>query len=371
MAAMGAMGRGKDRISIALLAICSVAFRFEMALLSLLIGLFTAKSLMGFVRYSLVLAIIGSACVLVVVPIDSYFWQKLSWPELSVFYFNAILNKSSEWGVSPWNWYWKVGLPGTMLLAYPFAVAICAVDRPMRYLCLPFLAFTGAMSLLPHKELRFIFHVIPVLNTAAARLLSRATGSPLRLVRWIGRAAIVCILTSTIFVTTSKVYISRGNYPGAVAILDAQRIIDTPVVIHIDESTAMSGISRFLQYRQDWVYTKLQISITVIGLTRLKDYQRTTTKTTPMCSRISQRLEVLVLWGTGWDLIQLDVTWLVGLKKDVSLSHVKFYTDPKSIFTDENRRRIKFHEMLIGFCPKDTYIGEAPWLPFWQSKHGE
>ena len=126
--------------------------------------------------------------------IDSYFWQTpWMWPEGSVFYFNAILGKSVEWGVrisliyqhdhhrrtlmiiflsvnqvSPFHTYFTVFIPKLLVASLPLSIFALIVDERTRMYIAPIIIFVAGFSLLGHKEWRFIVYVVPVFNLCAA-----------------------------------------------------------------------------------------------------------------------------------------------------------------------------------------------------------
>ena len=145
----------------------------------------------------------------------------LTWPEGSVLWFNTVENRSAEWGTSPGHWYLTSALPRSLLLAYPLSFVVskhpplreappsfpkktktkkpkqfapspsvahpsspphlfhyqgAVLERRARpvFVCASF--FVATYSLLPHKELRFIFPTLPLFNACAVRLFNYRMG---------------------------------------------------------------------------------------------------------------------------------------------------------------------------------------------------
>jgi alpha-1,6-mannosyltransferase len=242
------------------------------------------------------------------VPMDSLLWQRLLWPEGEVLYFNTILGKSSDWGTSPWHWYLTSALPKSMLftillvpLAFlriveilvaleqkwrrkasdlppPLSTMSLLFDKQWLQYIVPVIGFIILYSFLGHKEMRFIFPAVPILNMAAAVGMARITQLAFppkeKVASWMAWVAFLCGLLCIVMTFGGNlvfVAVSRWNYPGGDALLqlsESIRVISlnqkvSSLHVHVDVASAMSGVSLFAQRAAqantpgvDWVFDK-------------------------------------------------------------------------------------------------------------------
>ncbi|XP_010933573.1 dol-P-Man:Man(7)GlcNAc(2)-PP-Dol alpha-1,6-mannosyltransferase isoform X2 [Elaeis guineensis] len=192
--------------------------------------------------------------------LDTVMWQRIVWPELEVFWFNSILNRSSEWGTHPFHWYFTSALPRSLLVAYPLCMAGMLLDRRILRYIVPVLSFVLLYSKLPHKELRFVISSVPVFNVSAAITASRIYINRKKNV-W--RELYVMMLGSLLISLGCSIMTfmaSYDNYPGAYALraLHEKGASNCTVEkwVHIDAFTAMNGVSRFSENKYPWRYSK-------------------------------------------------------------------------------------------------------------------
>ncbi|KAI9358933.1 Alg9-like mannosyltransferase family-domain-containing protein [Zopfochytrium polystomum] len=235
--------------------------------------------------------------------VDSYLWQRQDspfWPEFESFKFNIVEGRASEYGVSPIHEYFTALLPRIAPIALPLSLYAAVVDPRARRLVLPAAAFVSVMSLIGHKEWRFVVYAVPLFNSAAAIAATRIyrlargvvsytkttvtttegtkTTTTTTVKRQRGRASLVhralfspLLLTATaaaLVATHVFVQISSTNYPGGVALEQAHRFIKVEYYdddedkvlpyIHWDSYAAQTGATRFGEANrgEGWRYSK-------------------------------------------------------------------------------------------------------------------
>jgi len=298
----------------ALLVMATTIFRCDLLLLLGSLGLSWLFQRQISIPTALKIGILtGIVSLILTVPIDSLLWQRLLWPEGEVFYYNAVLGKSREWGLSPWHWYFTTALPKSMLLTlllvplsifriieflvimekrWRFSISkstnnnrvanICTglpvsaslwVDKQWLPFMLPIFGFVVLYSFLGHKEMRFIFPALPILNLGAAIGLSKLSRFAFQsqldnkdkkvFVSLIARVGFGCGLLCLLLTFSGSllfVSVSKSNYSGGEALRELSSHIQnialpsddvsknlSPVNVHIDVAAAMSGVSLFGQ----------------------------------------------------------------------------------------------------------------------------
>lgn len=252
--------RGQHIIFLLCSGAAIIIFRAELVLylgLILLVELhqrrLTVKKLLLFGIPMAVVLVGATVCI------DSCFWQRLIWPEAEVLWYNTILNKSSHWGTQPFLWYFYSALPRCLLFSL-FLVPVGWMIAPQtRILLAPPLLFVLLYSVLPHKELRFIIYVIPVLNVAAACAINKLMNNrhKSKILSLVALTTVLHLL-GNIIATCFFLYISHHNYPGGVAIMNIHnaKLSSQDIRLHIDVASAQTGVSRFTQMYPNWQYSK-------------------------------------------------------------------------------------------------------------------
>ncbi|XP_054710210.1 dol-P-Man:Man(7)GlcNAc(2)-PP-Dol alpha-1,6-mannosyltransferase-like isoform X2 [Uloborus diversus] len=251
-----------QRMFIVASAAVVVVFRAELSILLGLIAL--GEVISGRLKILTVIGVgipAGLWMLGLTVTVDSFFWMRPVWPEGEVLWFNIFLNKSSEWGTSPWAWYFYSALPRALLTSIFFIPFAFAMDSRVRVILYPVFGFILVYSFLPHKELRFIIYTIPLLNAAAARTCAQIWNNRLKSTFHGVLVHFTCLhFALNICATLLILTISYHNYAGGYAIAKLHSIesADKDVNVHIDVYCAQTGVSRFTEINPRWRYNKTE-----------------------------------------------------------------------------------------------------------------
>ncbi|KAL0397653.1 UNVERIFIED_CONTAM: Dol-P-Man:Man(7)GlcNAc(2)-PP-Dol alpha-1,6-mannosyltransferase [Sesamum calycinum] len=189
--------------------------------------------------------------------VDSVLWRKLLWPELEVFWFNSVLNRSSEWGTH--------SSTGTSHQHFPvpcwqhihsFCLVFCLTEGSGSMLFLFYHLFCF-ISKLPHKELRFIISSLPIFNLSAAIAASRIFNNRKKSFWKYLYVAMLGLFLISLGCTVLTFMASYENYPSGHALKALHKMgrstnNSKEVWVHIDTFSAMNGISRFCENNEPW-----------------------------------------------------------------------------------------------------------------------
>ncbi|KAL6505856.1 dolichyl-P-Man:Man(7)GlcNAc(2)-PP-dolichol alpha-1,6-mannosyltransferase [Orobanche hederae] len=262
----------------------TIVFRCDILLLVSPLGLELLLSRSISLRKAVISCLIAAfSCIGLTVLVDSVMWWKLLWPELEVFWFNSVLNRSSEWGMpqdfviysikmrtcffqiaiysQAFHWYFTSALPRSLLVAYPLFVLGLLLDRRIMFYAIPVLSFVTLYSKLPHKELRFIISSLPIFNLsaaiAAARIYNNRKKSLWKYLNIVMMGSFLISLGCTLLTFMA----SYENYPSGYALKTLHKMGHSgnntnEIWVHIDTFSAMNGISRFCEHYEPWRYSK-------------------------------------------------------------------------------------------------------------------
>ncbi|KIW56814.1 hypothetical protein PV05_05435 [Exophiala xenobiotica] len=261
----------RTRLALYLLTLATIIFRSEIALLLashcayLLLKTGTLNNAVSLVRAVFLPAILSAtvAGLLLTVSIDTFFWQSRSllWPELAAFLSNVLPSKggrgASAWGTSPWHWYFTSALPrlllNPLLLLLPLWGLTTTLRSSILDLTIPSMTYTALYSILPHKETRFLFPIVPPITAAVALCAGYITTRRHRYISYnlTHYLLVLSTMTSALLSTGLLLPLSALTYPGGHALtsLHALSLNYGPqprITVHLTNLALQTGVTHFL-----------------------------------------------------------------------------------------------------------------------------
>lgn len=272
VAAKSQKGIRRRKMAVYMLTIAGVVFRSEIAILLAAETLYLlVRNGVSLTREIVPVGLTGAAVgLLTTVTIDSFFWQRFPlWPEWVGFYYNTILGKSSEWGTSPFHFYFLNALPRLLLnplvvvVCLPFALLLKPLQKTSEAILMPHVLFIAVYSLLPHKEWRFIIYSIPaftaVASAAVGWMWTRRSKSSLY---YLFSLLMVASTLASFATSLGLLYVSSLNYPGGEALHRLHQRVGTEsydvVNVYLGNLACQTGVTRFQQVHSNWIYDKTE-----------------------------------------------------------------------------------------------------------------
>ena len=162
---------------------------------------------------------------------------------------------------SPPYYYYTNLLPRIAPLTLPISLMTLVTYPAKVYpLILMVLLHVMVLSKIPHKEWRFIFYTVPILNAIASIGVSNYFKSKQGFQKSLTKKALYLITIAIAATSIFMAYVSHYNYPGGNAMMRMHEMIDQNQYcsVHIDTYTAMTGASRFGELYPNCKYSKIE-----------------------------------------------------------------------------------------------------------------
>lgn len=128
----------------------------------------------------------GSTILILSVLVDRFYYQFWTFPPLKFIYFNVVQSLSVFYGRNDWHYYLSQGFPLLLTTALPFAgvglyrgfssthsTDTLSKDTILSQLATIACVVPAILSLISHKEVRFVYPLLPLLHILAAEPLTQ------------------------------------------------------------------------------------------------------------------------------------------------------------------------------------------------------